>query len=90
MKPFFLFAIRSAIARTVTNLHAEVVPFLGMLVLARLGTFVVCVDRGVPEGISASSTQRKMTTIIIHWSHFGLWFLVIMLANGELNPTALA
>jgi len=33
-----------------------------MLVLACLGTFVVCVDKGVPEGVSASLTQR-MTTI---------------------------
>ena len=60
LKPSFLFAIRSAIARIVTNL---LVPCSEMLVLACLGTFVVRVDKGVPEGVSGSSTQRRMTTI---------------------------
>ena len=75
LKPFFLFAVRSAIARTVTNLHPEVVPCSGKLVLACLGTFVVCVDKGAPEGVSPSPTQRRMTMIIILWSCFGFGYL---------------
>ena len=43
------------------HLHAEVVPRSGILVLACLGTFVVCVDKAVPEDVSAPPTERTTT-----------------------------